>query len=78
MKISTNDGVIREATTEEIALYTQEMEPLPYKERVIARIRGVYSLDDEIAILRQRDTKPEEFEAYSSFVEKIKKEEKAK
>ena len=54
-----------------------EAEPLPYKERVIARIRAVYSVDDEIAIIRQRDTKPDEFDEYNSFVEQVKEEEKA-
>lgn len=74
--INTNGGVSREATPEEIALLTQEQEPIPYKDRVIARIRAVYSVDDEIAIIRQRDTKPKEFQEYHSFVEKIKAEEK--
>lgn len=53
-----------------------EPQPLPYKDRVIARIREIYSVDDELAILRQRDTKPEEFLAYNSLIEKIKGEEK--
>ena len=39
------------------------------------KIREKYSLDDELAILRQRDTKPQEFEEYNSYVEKIKREE---
>ena len=55
----------------------QEQIVIPYKERIIARIREVYSIDDEIAILRQRDTKPEEFEQYNAFVEQIKDEERA-
>jgi hypothetical protein len=38
------------------------------------RIRKVYSVNDELAILRQRDTKPEEFEAYNAFVEQVKAE----
>ena len=56
----------------------QEQEPIviPYKERIISRIREVYSIDDELAILRQRDTKPEEFEQYNAFVEQIKAEER--
>lgn len=49
---------------------------ISYEERVVARIRGVYSVDDELAILRQRDTKPEEFAKYNNFVENIKAEEK--
>ena len=54
------------------------VEPIPYEQRVVDRIREVYSVDDERAILRQRDTKLEEFAAYNSFVEKIKSEEKWK
>lgn len=38
------------------------------------KIRKVYSVNDELAILRQRDEKPEEFEAYYTFVEECKKE----
>lgn len=55
-----------------------EQEPLviPYEERVVARIRSVYSVDDELALLRQRDTKPEEFAEYNAFAEQIKAEEK--
>ena len=53
-------------------------EPIPYEQRVVSRIRERYSVDDELAILRQRDTKPEEFAEYNAFVEKIKAEERAK
>lgn len=48
----------------------------PFKDRVISRIREVYSIDDEIAIIRQKDSKPEEFYAYNAFVEQIKAEER--
>ena len=54
----------------------QEQVVIPYKDRIISRIRRVYSVDDEIALLRQRDTKPEEFAKYNAFVEQIKSEEK--
>ncbi len=50
---------------------------LTYEQRVVDRIREVYSIDDELAILRQRETKPEEFAAYNDFVENIKAEERA-
>ena len=75
MKITEN-GVVRDMTPEEEAFFTQEQEPVPYKDRVIARIRAVYSVDDEIAIIRQRDTKPLEFDEYNSFVEQVKAEER--
>ena len=54
-----------------------KVEPISYDQRVVNRIREVYSIDDELAILRQRDTKPEEFAEYNAFVEKIKAEERA-
>lgn len=38
------------------------------------KIRKVYSVNDELAILRQREEKPEEFEAYYAFVEECKRE----
>lgn len=31
-----------------------------------------YSVDDEISILRQKDSEPEEFEAYNAFAEECK------
>ena len=75
MKINDN-GIIREMTAEEIAEYTFIPDPIPYEQRVVDRIRAVYSVDDELAILRQRDTKPEEFAEYNAFVEQIKAEER--
>ena len=45
------------------------------KEHVInERIREKYSLSGELAILRQRDTKPEEFAEYHAFAERVKAE----
>lgn len=43
-----------------------------YKDRVIELVREKYSVDDELAILRQRETKVEEFNAYNAFVEECK------
>ena len=74
MKINDN-GIIREMTAEEIAeMYIPD--PIPYEQRVVNRIREVYSIDDELAILRQRDSKPYEFAEYNAFVEQIKAEER--
>lgn len=57
--------------------YTEYL-PLPvveftYEEIVTAYIREKYSLDEELAIQRQRDTKPEEFENYFKYCEECKK-----
>ena len=43
-----------------------------YEERVISLIREKYSLDQELAIQRQRDTKPQEFEEYFNYCELCK------
>lgn len=43
-----------------------------YEQRVVELIRLHYSVDDELAILRQRDTKTEEFEEYNSYCENCK------
>lgn len=62
----------------EIEDIPSETPVIPYEERVVSRIREVYSVDDELAILRQRDTKPEEFREYNRVVEAIKVEERGK
>lgn len=43
-----------------------------YESMIVKRIREKYSLNQELAILRQRDTKPIEYEEYSSYVEQCK------
>ena len=43
-----------------------------YASLVEAQIRKRYSVSAELAILRQRDTKPEEFKAYNDYVEACK------
>ena len=48
-----------------------------YGSEVEKRIRKKYSLSAELAILRQRDDKPEEFAAYNTYVEQCKAEVKA-
>ena len=70
------DGVYREMTEQEIAEMEANKPNIPYEQRVVARIRERYSVDDELAILRQRESKPDEFAAYNDFVEQIKDEER--
>lgn len=45
---------------------------IPYQEKVVTLIREKYSLDEELAIQRQRDTKPEEFNEYFAYCEECK------
>ena len=71
MKIMVN-GVIRDMTPEEIAELEATRVIPDYKESIVSAIREKYSVDDELAILRQRDSKPEEFKEYFDFVESVK------
>lgn len=45
---------------------------LPYEMAVELLIRDKYSLYEELAIQRQRDSKPEEFKAYNDYCEQCK------
>ena len=57
--------------------YVQPTPPEPtkdeqYKMRVVELIREQYDQDDEMALLRQRDSKPQEFAAYNTYCEQCK------
>ncbi len=45
---------------------------IPYEEKVVSLIREKYSVDDELAIQRQKDSKPEEFKEYFDYCEECK------
>lgn len=55
----------------EIAKKTNKLNDL-YAQRVSELIRTKYSVDAELSIHRQRDTKPEEFTEYNEFAESCK------
>lgn len=48
--------------------------PMDYGETVNGLIRRKYTLSEELATLRQRETKAEEFEAYNAYAESCKEE----
>lgn len=48
-----------------------------YESEIIRRIRKRYTVNQELAVLRQRDTKPEEFAEYNAYVEQCKADIKA-
>ena len=52
--------------------------PISYIALVSHMIRRKYSINDELAILRQRDSKPEEFAAYNAYCEQCKAEAKTR
>lgn len=65
-----NDTVDDFEEVDEIPPYTQA----DYEEKVNELIRARYSVSQELAILRQRDTKPDEFVEYNTFAERCKAE----
>ena len=44
-----------------------------YENKIVALIRKKYNINQELAILRQRDTKPLEYQEYYNYVEQCKK-----
>lgn len=53
-------------------------EDVSYNDRVNELIRRRYSLSEELAILRQRDEKQEDFAEYYGYAEQCKQEAKGK
>ena len=74
------NGVNMEMTAEEVAeMLAAEQRHIAeywanvdYDEAVNNEIRKKYSMSNELAILRQRDTKPEEYEEYFTYCEDCK------
>ena len=60
----------------------QSVEPvnqiMPYEELVVQFIRERYTLDDELAIQRQKETKPDEWSGYFAYCEECKAKAKEK
>lgn len=52
--------------------FTEKDKERIYGTEVEKLLRKKYSLSEELAILRQRDTKPEEFAEYYAYVEECK------
>ena len=49
-----------------------EVEKKEYEALVVSYIRERYSINDELSIIRQRDSKPDEFAEYNRYVEECK------
>ena len=85
MRICEN-GIYRELTPEEISQMQAEQEQaekeywqsVSYDDAVNAKIRERYTESQEFAILRQKDEKPEEYDAYYAYCEECKDFVKAK
>lgn len=52
--------------------FTPQQYTPTYEDRVVELIRQQYTIDVELAILRQRDTKPNEFAQYNAYCEQCK------
>ena len=52
-----------------MSIFEQKMS---YSATVSSLIRKRYSVNDELAILRQRDSKPDEFAEYKTYCEQCK------
>lgn len=74
------NGVIMPMSAEEIAKFEKEQskfereywQSIDYDEAVNNEIRKRYSASEEFAILRQRDSKQEEYSAYYAYCEECK------
>lgn len=78
-EISTPGNLLKEVYTDQgdyiqvsYEEYTPEIIQEPYKDQVVKLIRKKYSENDELAILRQQSTKPEEFKTYFEYCEECK------
>ena len=84
-QIVINEQVVFNPTAEHIAEagWTEYVPPVgepyvpTYEERVVEKIRARYTVDDELALLRQRDVKPDEFAEYNAYCEACKAEARA-
>ena len=74
------NGVIMPMSAEEITKFEKEQskfereywQSIDYDEAVNNEIRKRYSASEEFAILRQRDSKPEEYSVYYAYCEECK------
>lgn len=76
-EVPVMQAVTRDATPEEERAHAEKnkkyLETKTYAQRVSEYIREKYSIDDELAILRQKDEKPEEYAEYYAYAEECKK-----
>ena len=50
----------------------EKKQSLTIAEEIAAVIDAKYSIDDQIALLRQKDTKPDEWAEFNAFAEEVK------
>lgn len=65
--MKTNQEKLKEAMNIQRRMFART-----YEQKVSCLIREKYTQDEEFAILRQRDSKPDEFNAYNQYCEQCK------
>ena len=71
----TGEITEREYTEEELLQaerINSILQEIPYDQKVVDLIREKYTIDDEVSIQRQKETKPYEFEEYFNYCEECK------
>ena len=64
-------------TEEQIQAELEFAKQHQYEDLIVSKIRKKYNVNQELAILRQRDTKPIEYQEYYDYVEQCKAEAKS-
>ena len=64
-------------TEEQIQAERELVKKNQYENLIVSKIRQKYSINQELAIIRQRDAKPEEYQVYFDYVEQCKAEAKS-
>lgn len=59
-------------TDEQIAEMEEQAKVHQYESMIVSKIRQKYSVNQELALLRQRDSKPIEYNEYYEYVEQCK------
>lgn len=59
-------------TEEEIQAELERAKQITYENKIVALIREKYNINQELALLRQKDTKAEEYNEYYAYVEECK------
>ena len=75
VNVETGEVTECELTKEELIVINEInsiIAEVPYEQKVIELIREKYTVDEELAIQRQKETKPNEFEIYFNYCEECK------
>jgi len=68
---NSETGAVTESEITQNTIEFPQLENL-YEKIVVELIRQRYSIDDELAIIRQRETKPNKFNDYFNYCEECK------